>query len=230
MGIRHWPIETSSYRGPKLLLLRVFGFQRRTENLFDAVGQQWRLRGPVMMIAGADLAMRTIDPGDTVRFVGGRLMKLFIRDEQNLQERLFSQDVEPDPDGRFRLAKFFCYEDTWQPTLVALLDRSDAVLVDLRGFSTSNRGILFELEQLVSRDLLSRTLMIVDDATDVALLNETVREQAGAVGKEMHPLHITHVRKQSHAELKQVSGALRAMTQAPRSGNPNVTLAAMVRG
>ena len=72
------------YRPPdaarrRLLLLRVFGYQARTESLFDRVAQAWRFHGPVQLIAGVDLAMRTVDPGDLLALLNGRLAELYVR-------------------------------------------------------------------------------------------------------------------------------------------------------
>jgi hypothetical protein len=38
-----------------LLLLRVFGFERRTQRLLEELGLRWRHLGPIRLIAGTDL-------------------------------------------------------------------------------------------------------------------------------------------------------------------------------
>ena len=68
----------------RLLLLRVFGYQARTESLFDRVAQAWRFHGPVQLIAGVDLAMRTVDPGDVLALLNGRLAELYARRRRRL--------------------------------------------------------------------------------------------------------------------------------------------------
>jgi hypothetical protein len=189
-------------RGPTLLLLRVFGFQRRTEALFDSVAERWRFVGPVMMIAGPDLAMRTLNPGDVVSFVSGTLQSRFIAGGDQVRQTAAAIDETIDPDGRFRTTKFFCRDDTWRATLMALLNRSNVVLMDLRGFTESNRGCLFELQAIISRELLPRTLFVVDHSTNVPLLEETVGQQALASGKPgLQSLRVSHLTRQSGAEL-----------------------------
>jgi hypothetical protein len=37
------------------LLLRVFGFERRTQRLLEELGLRWRHLGPIRLIAGTDL-------------------------------------------------------------------------------------------------------------------------------------------------------------------------------
>jgi hypothetical protein len=200
--------------GPTLLLLRVFGFQRRTEALFDSIAERWRFTGPVLLIAGADLAMRTLNPGDVISYLSGRLKSRFIADPAQIQQTLTTQDQRADPDGRFRTTKIFCREDTWRPTLSYLLDQGHVVLMDLRGFNPANQGCIFELEELTARELLSQTIFVIDDATDVTLLRGTVQEQATALGTSVAPsLHIQHVSRQSGAELESVFADLQTAAQ-----------------
>jgi hypothetical protein len=200
--------------GPTLLLLRVFGFQRRTEALFDSIAERWRFTGPVLLIAGADLAMRTLNPGDVISYLSGRLKSRFIADPAQIQQTLTTQDQRADPDGRFRTTKVFCREDTWRPTLSYLLDQSHVVLMDLRGFNPTSQGCIFELEEITARELLSQTIFVIDDATDVTLLRATVQEQATALGASVAPsLHIQHVSRQSGAELESVFADLQTAAQ-----------------
>ena len=52
----HSTLARDTNRGPRLLVLRVFGYQARTERLFDHLTERWRFHGPVRLIAGTDLA------------------------------------------------------------------------------------------------------------------------------------------------------------------------------
>ena len=157
---------------PRLLLLRVFGYQARTESLFDRVAQMWRFHGPVQLIAGVDLAMRTADPGDLLALLNGRLAEVYVRTPEDVSDRLARLDLRPDPDGRFRINEVYCHENTWRPTLEALLDASDIVLMDLRSFSASNAGCVFELQQLVSRLASDDIVFVCDKTTDLPLLHQ----------------------------------------------------------
>jgi hypothetical protein len=206
-GLKLWRIPHSLPRNSRLLLLRVFGFQRRTEKLFDALGARWRLAGSVKMIAGADLAMRTIDPGDIIAFTGGRLKHLFVQDEGDLERRLARLDETSDPDGRFRVSEFFCHDNTWRPTLRALANTSDFVLMDLRGFSQANSGCLFELEQLAQYKLLARTIFVVDEKTDVPLLESALSQHTS----DRPALNLQHAKSSSAAEFARIYRALQAL-------------------
>ena len=168
------------------------------------------------MIAGADLAMRTVDPGDFIPFLGGRLRQLFVQDSGDLLQRLTHLDETRDPDGRFRINEFFCHDNTWRQTLKALLGRSDLVLMDLRGFSESNSGCLFELQQLAENGLLQRTMFVIDDRTDVPLLESTLTRHArqiGALGKDasLPSLNLSRSETQSATDLDRIYSSLCAL-------------------
>jgi hypothetical protein len=211
-GLALWRVDASG-GARRLLLLRVFGFRRRTERLFDAVGERWRLAGGVQMIGGPDLAGRTLDPGDVVGFVGGRLRDQFVSSPAHLQQRLGALDEARDPDGRFRVNEFLCHDDTWQCTLETLLLRSEAVLMDLRGFTHARSGCLYELGKLAEHRRLERTLFVVDGTTDVELLRATLTRAAAAGGAQASPaVHTVHTTGESGLELGRILGSLSALS------------------
>ena len=160
--------------GRRLLFLRVFGYRARTEALLDRVAQRWRFDGPVQLVAGVDLATRTVDPGDFLAFIGGRLADQYVAGPEAVRARLEALDVAPDPDGRFRVNEFYCHDDTWRPTVQALLEASDRVLMDVRSFSERNQGCRFELEQLIWRLPSDAIVLVVDKGTDVVRLGDTL--------------------------------------------------------
>ena len=155
-----------------LLLLRVFGNTARTEALFDRTATRWQRFGPVTMIAAPDVGARTVDPGDMLRFASGDIGTGFIKSQQDLANQLARMDVLPDRDGRYRVNEFYCRDDTWQATVVELIARADAVVMDLRGFSAARRGCEFELRELGARIAANRIVLVVDPSTDRDLLEE----------------------------------------------------------
>jgi hypothetical protein len=162
----------------------VFGYQARTESLFDRVAQAWRFHGPVQLIAGVDLAMRTVDPGDLLALLNGRLAELYVRAPQDVPQRLDRLDLQPDPDGRFRINEVYCHDSTWKPALEALLDASDTVLMDLRSFSANNAGCVFELEQLVRRLASDNIVLVCDKTTDLQLLRQILGDAWAAARRD----------------------------------------------
>lgn len=204
----------------RLLLLRVFGYQARTESLFDRVAQAWRFHGPVQLIAGVDLAMRTVDPGDVLALLGGRLAELYVRTPQEIVERLERLDLGPDPDGRFRINEVYCRDNTWRPMLEALLDTSDAVLMDLRSFSANNSGCIFELEQLVRRLPSDHIVLVCDTTTDLPLLRQVLSDGWTAARDSGHTLgagrlSVVRVERNSWAELGLLMQCLLRTPQRP---------------
>lgn len=193
--------------GLQLLILRVFGFRSRSEKLFDSVAQRWRFRGGVAMIAGADLASRTIDPDDTLAFLAGDLRSRFVRGADDLAGRLNLMDESRDPDGRFRITEFFCHKNTWSEALAALLARSDRILMDLRGFSDKNLGCIFELQQLVMQQRLLDTVFVIDRHTDVRLFESTVQAAAPEDG-DLKRLCLQAVESQTFSESDRVYRSL----------------------
>jgi len=176
LGFKLW--STGHGREPRnlrLLLLRVFALGKRSQRLFDAVTRRWRYIGSIQLIAGPDLATTTIDPEELLEFVSGRLGNLFISDEKTLAPRLVALDTRPDFDGRYRVNEFFCHDDSWGMVLPRLVEESHVVLMDLRGFNPQNAGCIYELTELVNVMPLSGVVLVIDDTTDRAFLEQTLK-------------------------------------------------------
>lgn len=158
-----------------LLLLRVFRLGRRSEQLFDKLRKHWQPVGSISMIAGPDLVTTTVEPHEFLEFLSGRFGRRFVSGTADLERRLTAMDSAADPDGRYRINEFFCRTDTWQMTMQRLAAASDAVLMDLRSFSPSNQGCLYELGRLLDGVDLGRVVFMVDETTDRAFLEATLQ-------------------------------------------------------
>lgn len=157
----HEPADAPA-QAPALLLLRVFALGARSERLFDALGKRWLRIGNIDMIAGPDLATTAVEPHEFLDFVGGRLSRQFVRDEDDLARRYAARALGPDPDGRHRVNEFFCHDNTWRPAMLCLAHSADVVLMDLRGFTPQNQGCRYELQQLLDFVPLERVIVLVD--------------------------------------------------------------------
>jgi hypothetical protein len=164
-----------------VLLLRVFSLGRRSQQLFDVLSRRWLRAGSLCLITGPDLVTSLVEPHEFLDFLGSRLARQFVQGEADLERRLSQLDTRPDPDGRYRVNEFFCYADTWQMTMRRLAACSDAVLMDLRSFSPTNQGCLYELGQLLEGIPLERVLLLFDDSTDRAFLEGALRDLWGQV-------------------------------------------------
>jgi len=172
IGFRIWRRERGS--APVLLLLRVFALSSRSEQLFDSLSRWWRRAGSLVMIAGPDLIRSTIQPHELLEFVGGKISRRFVADPGQLAQQVTSLDLQPDPDGRFRINQFFCHRDSWQSTMRELAKHSSVVLMDLRSFSASNQGCIYELGQLLNSVDLRRVVFLVDETTSREFLTSTI--------------------------------------------------------
>ncbi len=161
---------------PRLLLLRVFSLGKRSEQLFDVFAKRWRHAGTMRMIAGPDLAKTTVAPHEFLDFVTGRLARRFIDGTETLDRRLTESEARRDVDGRYRVTDFFCHDDTWKMVLRRLARDSDAVLMDLRGFTRLNKGCVFEIHALLDDVALSRVVFVVDATTDESFLGEAIAQ------------------------------------------------------
>lgn len=158
----------------ELLLLRVFSLGRRSNLFFDNFSRLWRPVGIINMIAGPDLVTSAVEPHEFLEFAGGNLSRQFIRDQADLDQRLADLDRHVDPDGRYRVHEFFCHDDTWRMTMQRLAAESHAILMDLRSFSASNQGCLYELKVLLDTIDLRRIVFIVDKTTDSDFLENSL--------------------------------------------------------
>ena len=171
----------------RLLLLRTFGSRGRSTRLFRDLTKQWRWIGSVELIIAPDLASETLEPDEFLDFVYGRLPQRFVRDEASLRERLRTLDLAPDRDGRYRINELLCHDDMWRPAVEALATETDAVLIDLRGFSPRHAGVAYELERLVALVPLTRVVAVVDASTDTETLRLAL-DRAAALAPASSPL------------------------------------------
>ena len=161
-------------RPPTLLVLRVFQRDAQVQALFDHVVERWRLSGNTVMIAGTDLATRTLDADDIFTFLDGRLAERFIGSPADVTPRLDAFDMAPDADGRYRVNECYCHDTTWQDALQALVRRSDVVLMDLRGFQAHNAGCGYELQTLAQAARALRVVVLADSQTDRAAAKDAI--------------------------------------------------------
>lgn len=177
LGMRPAVLAARSRAPARLLLLRTFRRQRSSEQLFDLLGARWRYAGPITLIAAPDLASSTLDPDEFLDFLAGKLGQRFVIDPATLAQRLQAIDERPDPDGRYRVTELYCGSDTWQAAVRGLMARSDLVAMDLRGFTRSNQGCLFEVETLLDLVPAERMAFLVDQTTDQTFLREALADR-----------------------------------------------------
>jgi hypothetical protein len=185
-------------QAPTLLVLRVFQRDQQARSLFDHVVERWRLSGNTVMIAGTDLADRTLDADDIFQFLDRRLAERFVVNPADVARRIAAFDMAPDIDGRYRVNECYCHDTTWQYALQALMRYSDVVLMDLRGFQVNNAGCLYELSTLAQAARELRVVVLTDSRTD-----RTAAQEAIASGRKERFTWIeaSHFRRSKHREV-----------------------------
>ena len=219
---------------PKLLVLRVFSLGTRSERLFDVLAMHWRFVGSIRLIAGPDLATTTIEPHEFLDFLSGKLARQFIDNAQTLDLRISQMDLRPDPDGQFRVNDFFCYDDTWRMVLSRLVRESDAVIMDLRGFSSQNAGCIFEINELFNLMPLERVVFIIDHSTDEPFLRQVLQQSWDRMSpaspnrlSDSGTLNLLHLNRLGAAELESLlqvlSSAVKSPSETPVFTQPTVS-------
>ena len=167
--------EAAASPGRRLLLLRVFGHRRRTRQMLDLLGARWRYLGSIQCIAGTDLAADYLGIPQFFDYMSRRLKRYFIHSTDDLEGRVQSLDVHPDPDGRFRVNMFFCLDNTWKMTVTRLIGVSDAILMDLRGFTQANRGCAEELHAIFNAVPALPLVLVIDSSTNLIQLEHALK-------------------------------------------------------
>jgi hypothetical protein len=185
-------VRRRTRQGPSksLLVLRVFSRSRTAERLLDAVQTDWRYVGPVYQIAGPDLVRLNVDLYEFGKFVSAKLHELFLFGGVTREQLLARLVRDPDREGRFRVNEVFCLETAWRTTVEQMMELSDAILLDVRGFGPERRGTAFELELLVRRGFIGKVVAIGDRTTNWDYFDERIRG-AGGNSQDLVREHIT---------------------------------------
>jgi hypothetical protein len=172
---RSWRSRVSR-SGKRLLLLRVFGKADQSERLLDSLDNSWRFVGRIDLVAGTDLAERALGALMLEAFLLRRTDQLFLKTGYDVRQRLANLRSGLEGDLRYPVNSVYCYASAWREVVELLAPKSDAVLMDLRGFSRRNQGCVFELTWIVQWLSLARILLLTDGSTDYAALKATVHE------------------------------------------------------
>jgi hypothetical protein len=158
-----WPRKARS-----LLVLRVFSRVHRTEKALDALQSRWQLVGPVVQVGGPDLMALNFGLGQFIRFATFRLDPLFQATAEQARGLCRRLDPSPDFEGRFPLHEIFCTDSAWHVAVEELIDGTDVVLLDLRGFGEARKGTIHEVGLLARLGRLPQTVAVFDAETDWA--------------------------------------------------------------
>lgn len=156
--------------GLRLVLLRVFG-SPSFDDLLDWVWP-WLLCGPVAHLEGQDSVVRSVEVREALAL--DKIDAVLVHSPEDLARRVAALPDRPDDNGRYRRQAFQCTDAIWRDAVRALLDRGDAVLMDLSSLGPSDLGCAYELGLLLDRVPLSRVLLLVDESTDMTCLQQVL--------------------------------------------------------
>jgi hypothetical protein len=159
----------------RLLLLRVFGRADQRETLLDLLDDTWRYLGRIDLIAGTDLAMRTLGSRMIEAFLLRRADQQFLETAAEVDRRLEHLHSRLEGDARYPINNVYCYATAWQRAVERLALRSDVVLMDLRGFTNRNQGCMIELTLVVQRIPLSHIVLLTDFSSDYQQLEQVAQ-------------------------------------------------------
>ncbi len=167
-----------------LLLLRVFGFTRRSETLMARLSRHWSHLGSIRYIGSQDLAMMNLTFERFLLFLNRRLDHVFLKSGDDLAVRLAELDTYPGRSGQFGVQELFCQADSWQRTVRRIAADSAAVLMDLRGFNESNQGCQWEIYQLINLVDARDFLLLTDGTTDLPFLTYRINRLWARMSEE----------------------------------------------
>lgn len=163
-------------RSRTLLVLRVFSRDGRTERMLDALQSRWRYAGAVLEIGGPDLAKLNLDLPEFITFLTLRQHELLTPLGVSPQAFADSLDTTMDREGRFRIDEVFCFDSSWKTMVERLMNASDAILLDLRGFDAQRGGTTHEVVRLAALGMMPRVVTVHDAQTDWRHFDATVAD------------------------------------------------------
>jgi hypothetical protein len=161
-------------RPRRLVMLRVFG-SPSFDDLVTLIGP-WQTVGLIEHLEGFDTVGTRSDVQAAVE--SGQVDRILAKDLAEVQEQLAGASIEPDRALRFRRHAFQCTNATWRQAILAMLDRADAVLMDLSSLSVERQGCAWELGQLLNRVPLAKVSLLVNDSTDLECLRSILNDAA----------------------------------------------------
>jgi len=155
-----------------VLFLWVFASQSPAL-LFLGFAAVWRFLGRIQLLNGAGFMGDSVDIVKSV--ARGKSADLVVKTPEELAERVRAFERAPNRMAMYPHNSLLCNDTVWKLALDTLLDKSDVVLMDLRGFSPVNRGATYELGHLIDRFPTARLLLLADETTDMQFLTESLR-------------------------------------------------------
>ncbi len=105
------------------------------------------------------------------------LKRKFISSEESLKKRLQHLDKWPKGyDNTFKEFPVMCYDNTWKQTVNVLVKKANVILMDLRGFSETNKGCEYEVNFLFD-NVPAERIVFLAYKDSVPLIKKLIKEQ-----------------------------------------------------
>lgn len=169
---RRWREQTPK----RLLLLRVFGQPNERESLLDELDDTWRRIGSVDLLAASDVALRTLEGHMLEAFLLRRQDEKFLHTRAEVKAHIAQHQSALDTEVRYPMHPLYCHEKIWRSAFTRLARETSIVLMDLRGFTTNNKGCELELTHLLKYEQRLPIVLLVDSASDLPALEQIVRK------------------------------------------------------
>lgn len=152
------------------------------------------------------------------------LRREFIRSRAQLAAVLDRMALRPRHlDLSFRRLEAMCHNDTWQIAVDEFAARSQALLMDLRGFSKERKGCQEEVDYLLDTVPLRQVLFLVDAGGDHALVQQMILERWEYLSPQSpnlpDPDPEVHIYVSAASDESDVQGILDLLMQAAQAGS-----------
>lgn len=185
----------------KLIFLWVFGSYTPVF-LFLGFAAVWRFLGRIQLLNGAGFMGDTLEIATS--FVRGKSNDLVVKTPEELAARIAAFTAVPGGMGMYTHHALLCHDNVWKLALDTALKDSDAVVMDLRGFSREHQGATYELGQLVDCVPADRFVLLADKTTDAEFLSATLRQAWEAMAIDSpnrrplsRPIRVVHLEQAS---------------------------------
>jgi hypothetical protein len=157
-----------------LIVLWVFTAEDAATSMISFVGPPWSTIGRVRLLRGG---MLTVMPSDVMGFLMRRRRSDIAETPDDAERRIAEFDrAAVSRQGYYKQQYLLCSDASWEHAVDLLLARPSIVLMDLIGFSAEHRGCITEIRRLFSQVALTRCTFLVDPTTDLAFVEQTMRE------------------------------------------------------
>lgn len=162
-----------------LVFLRNFSSTRRSIRSFRFIAELWLEVGPIYLVDGPDTVSRLPDTSTLFALITRRLGRRYLKGAPNNQNKWADNAHRIGRDGRYRMQRLLCTNDTWESAVTNLLSIPNvSVIMDLRGLSQANQGCQREF-MLMPSFLFEdgRLILLANAETDFDVLAQMAAER-----------------------------------------------------